>query len=69
MAELVRALDWRPGGPGFESCCGNFVLERCQFRERGRERERYTNLDDKAVEKPVTFSHKNKSQCCTITIP
>ena len=27
MAEWVRALDWRPGGPGFESRCGNFALE------------------------------------------
>ena len=26
MAEWVRALDWRPGGPGFESCCSNFAL-------------------------------------------
>ena len=24
VAEWVRALDWRPGGPGFESRCGNF---------------------------------------------
>ena len=24
-AELVRALDWRPGGPGFEPRCGNFA--------------------------------------------
>ena len=23
MAEWVRAFDWRPGGPGFESRCGN----------------------------------------------
>ena len=23
----VRALDWRPGGPGFESRCGNFASE------------------------------------------
>ena len=23
MAEWVRALNWRPGGPGFESRCGN----------------------------------------------
>ena len=29
MAKWVRlrALDWRPGGPGFESCCGNFASE------------------------------------------
>ena len=27
MAELVRALAWRPGGPGFKSCCGNFSSE------------------------------------------
>ena len=24
---LVRALDWRPCGPGFESRCGNFASE------------------------------------------
>ena len=28
----LRALDWRPGGPGFESCCGNFAVELWQFR-------------------------------------
>ena len=27
VAESVRALDWQPGGPGFESHCGNFVSE------------------------------------------
>ena len=27
VAEWVRALDWRPGGPGFESHCGDFDLE------------------------------------------
>ena len=27
MAEWVRTLDWRPGGPGFESRCGNFALD------------------------------------------
>ena len=32
VAEWLRALDWRPGGPGFESCCGNFVSELWQFR-------------------------------------
>ena len=26
-AEWVRALDWRPGGPGFEHGCGNFASE------------------------------------------
>ena len=26
VAEWVRALDWRPDGPGFESHCGNFSL-------------------------------------------
>ena len=26
-AEWVRALDWRPGGPGFESRCGNVASE------------------------------------------
>ena len=30
--EWVRALDWRPGGPGFESRCGNFASELWQFR-------------------------------------
>ena len=25
MAEWDRALDWQPGGPVFESCCGNFA--------------------------------------------
>ena len=30
--EWVSALDWRPGGPGFESCCGNFGSELWQFR-------------------------------------
>ena len=25
VAEWVRAYDWRPGGLGFESCCGNFA--------------------------------------------
>ena len=28
----LGALDWRPGGPGFESCCGNFASELWQFR-------------------------------------
>ena len=23
----VSGWDWRPGGPGFESCCGNFASE------------------------------------------
>ena len=32
MAEWVIALDWRPGGPRFESCCDNFASELCQFR-------------------------------------
>ena len=32
MAEWVRALDWQPGGPGFESCCDNFASELWQFR-------------------------------------
>ena len=27
VEEWVGALDWRPGGPGFESCCGNFASE------------------------------------------
>ena len=27
MAEWVRAVDWRPDGPGFESRCGNFASE------------------------------------------
>ena len=27
VAEWVRALDWRPGGPAFESRCGNFTSE------------------------------------------
>ena len=31
MAEWVRSLDWRPGGPGFESSCGNFALDLWQF--------------------------------------
>ena len=31
MAEWVRALDWRPGGPGFEYRCGNFGSELWQF--------------------------------------
>ena len=32
MAEWVRALDWRPGGPGFESRCGNlFASELWKF--------------------------------------
>ena len=25
MAEWVRALDWRPGGPGFESRYSNLI--------------------------------------------
>ena len=25
VAEWVRALDWRPGSPGFESRCGNLL--------------------------------------------
>ena len=32
MAEWVRALDWRPGGPAFESCCDNLASELWQFR-------------------------------------
>ena len=32
VAEWVRVLDWRQGGPGFESCWGNFALELWQFR-------------------------------------
>ena len=32
VAEWVRAWDWRPGGPGFESHCGNFAPELWQFR-------------------------------------
>ena len=32
VAERVTALDWRPGGPGFESPCGNFTSELWQFR-------------------------------------
>ena len=32
VAEWVRALDWRLGDPGFESCCGNFTSELWQFR-------------------------------------
>ena len=32
VAEWVRALDWRPGGPGFESLCGNFGSELWKFR-------------------------------------
>ena len=31
MAEWVSVLDWRPGGPGFESRCGNFASELWQF--------------------------------------
>ena len=31
MADLARALDWRSGGPGFESRCDNFASEFCQF--------------------------------------
>ena len=27
VAERSRALDWRPGGPGFESRCDNFASE------------------------------------------
>ena len=27
VAESVRALNWQPGGPGFESRCGNFASE------------------------------------------
>ena len=27
VAEWVRALDWRPGGPGFEPSCGNIVID------------------------------------------
>ena len=26
VAEGVRALDWLPGGPGFESRCGNLII-------------------------------------------
>ena len=29
VAEWARALDWRPGGPGFESRCANFASEIC----------------------------------------
>ena len=33
VAERVRAFDWRPGGPGFESRYeGNFASELWQFR-------------------------------------
>ena len=33
VAEWVRALDWRPDGPGFESHCGKlFASELWQFR-------------------------------------
>ena len=32
VAERVRALDWQPGGSGFESRCGNFASELWQFR-------------------------------------
>ena len=27
VSEWVRALDWRPGGPGFESRCVNFASD------------------------------------------
>ena len=32
LAECVTALDWRPGGPGFESLCDNFASELWPFR-------------------------------------
>ena len=32
VAEWVRALDWRLGGPGFASCSGNFTFKLWQFR-------------------------------------
>ena len=32
VSEWVRVLDWRPGGPRFESHCGNFASELWQFR-------------------------------------
>ena len=31
VAKRVRALDWRPGSPCFESSCGKFVSELLQF--------------------------------------
>ena len=31
MGEWVRMLDWRPGGPGFESSCCNFASELWQI--------------------------------------
>ena len=31
VAEWVRSLDWRPGGPGFESCWRYFASELWQF--------------------------------------
>ena len=31
MGEWLRTVDWRPGGPGFESCCGNFASELWQI--------------------------------------
>ena len=33
MAEWVRTLDWRPGGPGFESRCGNFASHNVQINQ------------------------------------
>ena len=32
VSEWVRTYDWRPGGPGLESHCGDFVSELWQFR-------------------------------------
>ena len=29
--EWARALDWRPGGPGFKSCCGKLASDLWQF--------------------------------------
>ena len=34
VTESFRSLDWRPDGPGFESCCGNFASELWQSRLR-----------------------------------
>ena len=31
VTSVFRALDWRPGGPGFESRCGHSASELCQL--------------------------------------
>ena len=29
VRDFLRALEWRPGGPGVECCCGDFASELC----------------------------------------